>query len=124
MAETRLAPSGLTRTGDSYVKQWNRFAVWFQTSERRSLDASPEDVATYLQNRSRSGATPSTLRMTAAGIARNHKDAGFDVPVHQGVARTVLDDLTLNDAPGPNRALPLGLRVLNCELFDWPSPYD
>ena len=30
--------------------------------------------------------------MTAAAIARKHKDAGFDVPVYHGVARLVLDE--------------------------------
>ena len=39
---------------------------------------------------SETGARPSTLRVVVAAIARNHKDAGFDVPVHHGVARTVL----------------------------------
>ena len=55
------------------------------------------------------GARPSTLRVAAAAIARNHKDAGFDVPVHHGVARITLDELTQHDAPGPSRALPLDL---------------
>ena len=76
---------------------------------RRCLPASPEDVAAYLEDRSETGARPSTLRVVAAAIARNHKDAGFDAPVHQGVARTVLDDLTQDDAPGASRALPLDL---------------
>ena len=46
----------------------------------------PEDVAAYLEDRSGSGARPSTLRVAAFAIARNHRDAGFDVPVHRGVA--------------------------------------
>ena len=60
----------------------------------RSLPASPEDVAAYLEDRSGSGAKPSTLRVAAFAIARNHRDAGFDVPVLQGVARKMLDELT------------------------------
>ena len=59
------------------------------------------------------GARPSTLRVAAAAIARNHKDAGLDVPVHHGVARLVLDELTQDESPGPSRALPLDL---NCYL--------
>ena len=66
-------------------------------------------MAAYLEDRSETGARPSTLWVEAAAIARNHKDAGFDVPVHQGVARTVLDELTRDDVPGPTRALPLDL---------------
>ena len=42
------------------------------------MPASPEDVVAYLEDRSESGARPSTLRVAAA-IARNHKDAGFHV---------------------------------------------
>ena len=109
MAETRSATSERTRTGASYTSQWNRFVAWSQASGRCSLPASPADVAAYLEDRSDTGARPSTLRVAAAAIARSHKDAGFDVPLHQGVARTVLDELTKDDNPGPNRALPLDL---------------
>ena len=109
MAEVEPTTSRWTRTGDSYANQWNRFVAWSQASGRRSLPASPEDVAAYLEDRSETGARPSTLRVVAAAIAHSHKDAGFDVPVHHRVARTVLDELTRDDAPGPIRALPLDL---------------
>ena len=109
MAEVRSATLGRTRTGDSYANQWNRFVAWSQASGKRSLPASPEDVAAYLEDRSGTGARPSTLKVAAAAIAHNHKDAGFDVPVHHRVARTILDELTRDDAPGPTRALPLDL---------------
>ena len=109
MAEVGPATSQRTRTGDSYASQWNRFVAWSQALGTRSLPASPEDVAAYLEDRSETGARPSTLKVAAAAIARNHKDAGFDVPVHHIVARTVLDELTQDDAPGPTRALPLDL---------------
>ena len=52
---------------------------------------------------------PSTPRVVAVAIAHNHKGAGFDVPVHYGVARIVLDGLARDDAPFPNRAPPLDL---------------
>ena len=109
MAEVGPATSRWTRTGDSYANQWNRFVAWSQASGRRSLPAAPEDVAAYLEDRSETGARPSTLRVVAAAIARNHRDAGFAVPVHHGVARTTLDELTQGEAPGPSRALPLDL---------------
>ena len=109
MAEIGPITSRPARTGDSYASQWNRFVDWSQASGRRSLPASPEDVAAYLEDRSETGARPSTLRVVAAAIARNHKDAGFDVPVHRSVARSVLDELTRDEAPGPSRALPLDL---------------
>ena len=98
-----------TRRGHSYASQWNSFVAWSEASGRSSLPASPEDVVAYLEDRFDTGARPSTLRVAAAAIARNHKDAGFYVPVQHGVARTVLDELTRDDAPGPTRALPLDL---------------
>ena len=109
MAEVGPATSRRSRTGDSYANQWNLFVAWSRASGRRSLPASPEDVAAYLEDRSETGARPSTLRVAAAAIARNHRDAGFDVPVHHDVARTVLDELTRAEAPAPSRALPLDL---------------
>ena len=109
MAEAGTATSRRTRTRDSYANQWDRFVTWSEAAGRRSLPASPEDVAAYLEDRSGLGARPSTLRVAAFAIARNHKDAGFDVPVNQGVARTVLEGLTQEEAPGPARALPLDL---------------
>ena len=109
MAEIGPATSRRTRTCDSYADQWNRFVAWSQASGKRSLPASPEDVAAYLEDRAETGARPSTLRVAAAAIARSHKDAGFDVPVRYGVARTVLDELTRDDVPGPIRVLLLDL---------------
>ena len=109
MAEVRPITSRRTRTGNSYGNQWSRFVAWSQASGRHSLPASPEDVAAYLQDRYQSGARPSTLRVVAAAIARNHKDAGFDVPLQHGSAKTALDELTWDDVPGRSRALPLDL---------------
>ena len=108
MTEVGPATPRRTRTGHSYANQWNRFVAWAQASGRGSLPASPEDVAAYLEDISETGARPSTLRVAAA-IARNHKDSGFDVPVHHGVARTALDELTRDDVPGRSRAMPLDL---------------
>ena len=110
MAEERPATSGIDRkrTGASYASQWNRFVAWCEESGSSSLPASPEDVAAYLKDRRESGAKPSTLKVAAAAIARSHREAGFDVAGQQGVARTVLDELTQDDSPAA-RALPLDL---------------
>ena len=108
MAEVEPATSRRTRTGDSYANQWNRFVAWSRASGKCSLPASPEDVAAYLEDRSGTGARPSTLRVVAAAIARNHRDAGFDAPIHRGAARTVLEELTQEDSPRPARAAPAG----------------
>ena len=86
--------------------------AWAQASGKGSLPASPKDVAAYLEDRSEMAARPSTLRVAAA-IALNHKNAGFDVPVHHVLAWTVLDKFARDDVPGRNRALPLGL---DCHL--------
>ena len=109
MAEARPATSERTRAGASYTSQWNRFVAWSQAAGRCSLPASAEDVAAYLEDKSGTGARPSTLRVAAAAIARSHKDAGFEVPLHQDAVRTVLAELTKDDDPDPNRALPLDL---------------
>ena len=123
MAEERPATSGFDRkrTGASYASQWNRFVAWCELSGRSSLPASPEDVAAYLSDKWESGAKPSTLKVVAAAIARNHKQAGFDAPLQHGVARTVLDELTQNDSPGPTRALPLDL---DCYLAIRKTAYE
>ena len=57
----------------------------------------------------------------AAAVARNHKIAGLDVPVHHGVARTVLDELTRDDVPGRIKALPLDL---DCYLAIRKTEYE
>ena len=108
MAEDRPATSGRERSGASYVHEWNRFVAWSEAAGRSSLPATPEDVATYLQNRADASARASTIKVAAA-IAHNHKEAGFDVPHQRGVARTVLEELTQDHSPGPVRALPLDL---------------
>ena len=109
MAELVSATSRRSKNRDSYSNQWDRFVAWSEASGRRSLPATPEDVAAYLEDRVETGARPSTLRVAAFAIARNHRDAGFDAPIHRGIARTVLDELTRDEAPGPARALPLDL---------------
>ena len=56
MIEVGLATSRRTRTGASYASQWNRFVAWSQASGKRSLPASPDDVASYLEDRLETGA--------------------------------------------------------------------
>ena len=109
MAEAGPSTTRRTRTGVNYASQWNHFVAWSRASGKCSLPASPEDVAAYLEDRSGTGARPSTLRVVAAAIARNHRDAGFDAPIHRGAARTTLEELAQEDSPRPAKALPLDL---------------
>ena len=109
MAEDRAATSRRKSSGASYAHEWNRFVAWSEAAGRRSLTATPDDVADYLESRAEAGARASTIKVVPAAIAHNHKDAGFDVPLRHGVARTVLDELTQDHSPGPTRALPLDL---------------
>ena len=67
----------------------------------------------YLEDRLEAGARPSTLRVAAAAIARNHTDAGLDLPVCHRVARLMLDELKQDESPGPSRGLP---QDLDCYL--------
>ena len=62
-----------------------------------------------MEDRWDSGAKLSTLKVVAAAIARNHREAGFDSPFQGGVARSLLDDLSRGNPPSPTRALPLDL---------------
>ena len=109
MTQDGPATSGRERRGASYVHEWNRFVAWSESSGRRSLPATSKDVAAYFEYRAETGAKASTIKVAAAAIAHNHRDAGFDMPLRHGVARTVLDELTQEDTPGPTRALPLDL---------------
>ena len=81
----------------------------FGVSGRQRTCGPPEDVAAYLEDRSETGARPSTLRVAAFAIARNHEAAGFDVRIRYGANRSVLDGLAQDDSPIPARALPLDL---------------
>ena len=76
MAEDRPATSGRKRSSASYVHEWNRFVAWSEAAGRRSLPATPDDVAVYLESRAEVGARASTIKVVAAAIAHNHKDAG------------------------------------------------
>ena len=51
-------------------------------------------MAAYLENRAEKGARALTIKVVAAAIAHNHKEAGFNVPLRHGVGRVVLDELT------------------------------
>ena len=106
---TATSESGKKRSGASYAHEWNRFVAWSEAAGRRSLPATSEDVVAYLENRAEAGARASTIKVAAAAIAHNHKEAGFDVPHQRGVARTVLEELAQDHSPGPVRALPLDL---------------
>jgi len=121
MAEDGSATSGRKRSGTSYMHEWNRFVAWSEAGGKRSLPAAPEDMAAYLANRAEAGARASTIKVVAAAIAHHHKDAGFDAPLIQGVARTVLEELTQDDFPGPIRALPLDL---DCYLAIRKTAYE
>ncbi len=58
MAEIGPTTSRRMRAGGSYASQWNRFVAWSQESGKRSLPASPQDAAAYLEDRSGTGARP------------------------------------------------------------------
>ena len=123
MAQDRPATTATGRRyrGASYAHEWNRFLAWAQATNRNSLPAAPEDVVAYLEERAQVGARASTIKVAAAAIAYNHRNAGFDAPLQQGVARTVLEELTRDGSPGPTRALPLDL---DCYLAIRKTAYE
>ena len=101
--------------------EWNRFVAWCEAKDRNALPATPDDVAAYLDERSEVGARTSTIKVTAAEISHYHREGGFDVPLRQGVARAVLDELTQDNSPDPTRALPLDL---DCYLAIRKTAYE
>ena len=115
MAESNqtTSDSDRRRSGVSYAHEWNRFIAWSEAASRCSLPATPDDVAAYLQNRAEAGARASTIKVAAAAIAHNQRDAGFEVPLRHGVARTVLDELTQDDSPGPRQGAAHGPGLLS-----------
>ena len=90
MAENRPSTSRRKSTSASYAHEWNRSVAWSEPSGRRSLPATPRDVAAYQEYRAQAGARASTIKVAPATIAHNHNEAGF-VPLRPGVARVVLD---------------------------------
>ena len=123
MAEDMPSTSGTgrKRSGASYAREWNRFVAWSEAAGRHYLPATPEDVAAYLESRAEAGARASTIKVVAAAIAHKHIEAGFDVPLRHGVAKTVFEDLTQDGSPGPARTLPLDL---DCYLAIRKTAYE
>ena len=100
------ASSGMTRT---YAYIWDNFAAWCEASGRASLPAATEDVADHIRERADAGARPSTLRVTAAAIARRHTLAELDNPCESETVQLVLEEFTQGATPGPRRVLPLDM---------------
>lgn len=71
------AKSANTRRG--YRADWEDFSSWCRKYRRASLPASPETVALYLADRSRTHRV-STLGRRLTTIAEAHKAAGLDSP--------------------------------------------
>ena len=111
MAEDGPATSGTGRrlTWASYMHNWNRFVAWSEADGRRFLPATTDDVAAYPEDGANSGGKASTIKVVAAALSHNQKEAGFDLPFRHGVARDVLEELNQDDSPGPTRALSLNL---------------
>ena len=121
MAEYRPSTSRRKSSGASYVHEWNRFVAWSESSGRPSLPATSEDVTAYLEYRAEADAKASTIKVAAAAIAHNYRDAGFDAPLQHGAARIVLEELTQDASPALARALPLDL---DCYLAIGKTAYE
>ena len=66
MAELGTATPERAQKSGSYANQWDRFVAWSHASGKRALPASPEDLAVYLEDRSRSGSQ--TLGPAGGGV--------------------------------------------------------
>ena len=81
-AATGAAWASTTRS--TYATQWGRFRAWCEERQLAPLDASPEQVGAYLQERAKRGKL-STVKLSAAAISAGYRAAGRLDPVMQRV---------------------------------------
>lgn len=93
-----------------YEYQWRTFADWFGRMDGRvPMPVPPSLVARYLSDRAAAGARPSTLRVIAAAIARQHADLGLVNPCEDPVVESVLAESERSAPPVAPRSRPLDL---------------
>ena len=77
-------------TKRAYARTIRQFEAWALARGQSALPARPETVAAYLADRADQGASISTVRADAAGIAAAHRAAGHDTPTaSEGVRATL-----------------------------------
>ena len=104
MADTKFA--SMLRT---YAYIWANFAAWCEVSGKTALPSTPEVIAKYLAERANAGARPSTLRVTAAAIARRHFLDDLDNPCEAPQIQKILEESFVDATPGQRRVLPLDM---------------
>ena len=72
-AATGAAWASTTRS--TYATQWGRFRAWCEERQLAPLDASPEQVGAYLQERAKRGKL-STVKLSASAIAAAYRITG------------------------------------------------
>ena len=77
-------------TKRAYARTIRQFEAWALERGQSALPALPATVAAYLADRADRGASISTVRADAAGIAAAHRAAGHDTPTaSEGVRATL-----------------------------------
>ena len=71
-------------TRSTYATQWGRFRAWCEERQLPPLDASPEQIAAYLHERTKRGKL-STVKLSAAAILAGYRAAGRLDPTMQRV---------------------------------------
>ena len=85
-----LGASYAEATKRAYARAIRQFETWALARGQPALPARPETVAAYLADRADRGASISTVRADAAGIAAAHRAAGHDAPTAaEGVRATL-----------------------------------
>ena len=85
-AVSALAPN----TRKAYGSAWSAWQRWALDQGRPVLPATAGDVADYLEARHAAGASPATIRLARAAVAKVHQVSGAADPAADGLVTDVL----------------------------------
>ena len=85
-AVSALAPN----TRKAYGSAWSAWQRWALDQGRPVLPATAADVADYLEARHAAGASPATIRLARAAVAKVHQVSGAADPTADGLVTDVL----------------------------------
>ena len=85
-AVSALAPN----TRKAYGSAWSAWQRWALDQGRPVLPATAGDVADYLEARHAAGASPATIRLARAAVAKVHQVSGAADPTADGLVTDVL----------------------------------
>ena len=115
-------------TRKNYLGQWRLFSDWAQKMGVSALPADPEQVATYISERSaKLGHKPATLHTAAAAIAYVHRASGLGNPCDNTSVKSALKNATRRTGKLQRQAEALTLESVGGDLCNglqtssWPG---